>query len=162
MDTDDSSTIEFANILFRDVCLNKDFQKLSPENKWEQIQQRYPDFVRCYPVIVMKMVEGIYSSKCFRLWLEKLRKDPGSGMDGVCERQADYARMLFKMTTKGWTPEQAKGVWKIYYDKMKEETDRITNAEKDARDELDHEKEEMLNERRNEIYEFLLTNSGRE
>ena len=83
-------------------------------------------------------------------------------MEGICERQADYARMLFKMTTKGWTTEQAKKIWDTYYNKMKAETDRITNAEKDARDELDCEKEEMLDERRKEIYEFLLQNTARE
>lgn len=150
--------VETATAIFKRLNESEEMKYIDIDKKWELLCEAQPEFTRCYPVVCIAMIDGRFHPETFELWLERLEHDPGKGMDGYCERQADYSRMLFKKLTRGWTPEQAKIIWKTTYDMLKKEQKGMEKAEKDATEKQKEERAKYDDELRNEFYKYLLNN----
>lgn len=149
--------VKEATRLFEILTYNEDIKRLSHEERWKLLCEAQPEFTRCYPIICINMLEGKFHPKVFELWLQRLEKDPGKGMEGYCERQADYAKMLFRKYNKRAPEKHAKAVWKHTFDMMRNEQKNMEEAEKNASEKQKEERAKFDEELRNELYEYLLS-----
>lgn len=148
--------VKTALSLFKILRDNKEISKLNAEDRWSLLCKAQPEFTRCYPLICIHMLEDQFHPQVFRSWLERLEKDPGKGMEGYCERQADYAKMLYKKLNTHWTRKEADQVWQNAYDMLKKEQENIENVEKDAKELQEEEREKFDSELRKEFYDYVL------
>lgn len=151
--------VETATGIYKTLTHNEEMKKLSVEEKWELLCKAQPEFTRCYPVICIAMLDERYHPDVFRRWLHRLEKNPGKGMDGYCERQADYSMMLFKKLNPGWNKKQAKGVWDSTYTMLKKEQKSVEKAEKTAREKQEIERKQFDKELYDEFFAFLIRNN---
>ena len=88
--------IDLAGKIYK-VVTDERFVKLDGEVKLRFMAKKYDNFYRAYPSVINYMVlKGWYSENAFRKFFQKMLKDPGKGMEGYIERQADYVVFLYK------------------------------------------------------------------
>ena len=78
------------------------------------------EFVRAFPVIVEYMaMQCEYSEKAFRRFLKKTLLNPGKGMEGINERQADYAKYLYIENNRPrYDLKEAKRMWQYTFESL--------------------------------------------
>lgn len=148
--------VQTAIGIFKTLTGNKEMKGLTVEEKWKLLCEAQPEFTRCYPIVCFSMLDETFHPEIFRRWLYRLEKDPGKGMDGYCERQADYSMMLFKKRNTRWTPDQAKLAWDRTYNMLKSEQKSMESAEKNAREKQEIEKTQHNKELRDGLYKFIM------
>jgi hypothetical protein len=72
-----------------------------PKQRYQHLCGKYKTFAQAFPVCLRFLACDIrYNHRAFERFLEKQRVDPGKGMDGFINRQADYARFLYEEETR--------------------------------------------------------------
>lgn len=155
---DDALTL--AKLMFAGI-INKDFIKeYDADARHKFLIDKYPNFANGYPVILRLMARDLkYNENAFRKFLYKLRDDPGKGMEGFIERQADYAKLLYiedsKKNRRHWDFKTAGEIWNVEYSQMKKTLKKIEADEKAARNEFEDEKKINLVKRKKELLSFI-------
>lgn len=152
--------IDLAKALFSIV--RSDLQTLDPVERYEILCKKYPNFSRTYPIVMHYMADGRYNEKAFRRFFAALEHDPGKGIEGFIERQADYAKFLYieesKAKHRHWDMKTANAIWTTEYRRMKDAADKIKKEEEEAKSKFAEEKMRHLEERRKELLDFISQN----
>ena len=153
-------SIELANDIYKVVIDPKYFAATTGQTRYEELNKRYPTFAQHYPVCLRIMAhDGKYNEKAFRRFLDKQRKDPGKGMAGFIERQADYARFLYEEEIKARgghiNIKHAQHIWNEEYRALKKWTDKLKKDEEDAKSMYEAEQNKHDEQRRDELLRFL-------
>src|SRR6185437_1083660 len=154
--------LELAKNIY-DVVTDKRFAKnYSPEMRHKVVVQKYPNFANAYPVILRFIARDLkYNENAFKQFLNKLKTDPGKGMEGFISRQADYAKFLYiedcKTYGRHWSTKKANDIWNIEYENMKKSVKKIEEEEKLAKNEIEDEKKKNLEVKRKELLDFINT-----
>lgn len=154
------ATLKLAWELYQ-VAQSAEILELDPNTKLVEFQRRYPNFAKLYPVPLAYLVQvPIYSPKAFEKMLKKIETNPGKGIEGFNERQADYAKYLYMETAKRengrYIAKKAQEVWQSVYNNLHAQVKEIKEAEKKAKSEFEEESLKHLNEKRNELRNFIL------
>jgi hypothetical protein len=155
------TALELAKKIYG-VVKDERFASVDPETRHKVLSQKYPNFAQAYPVILRFLARDLkYHEKAFRRFLDKLRKDPGKGMQGFMERQADYARYLYEADEKAngrhYNAKKATAIWRSEYESMKRASDKIKKDEEMAKNEFEKENQEALKQKKDELYNFLVS-----
>jgi hypothetical protein len=153
-------SIELANDIYKAVSDPKYFDTTTGQTRYEELNKRYPTFAQHYPVCLRLMAhDGKYNEKAFRRFLDKQRKDPGKGMIGFIERQADYARFLYEEEIKSRGAhiniKHAQHIWNEEYRALKKWVDKLKKDEEDAKNMYESEQSKHDEQRRDELLQFL-------
>lgn len=156
--------IDLANSLF--ALVRKELKDMDPLERFNLLRSKYPNFSQAYPTVIRMMAVNLsYNEKAFRRFFAALERDPGKGIEGFIERQADYAKFLYIEECKAkhihWDMKKAEAVWRAEYKIMKEHADRIREEEAKARSKFAEEKARHLKERRQELLQFIEENLAR-
>lgn len=151
--------LEFADNIYK-IITNPEFTKhcTDPDVRHKMIAGKYPEFAKAYPVVLRLLARDLkYERSAFKQFLDKLEIDPGKGMEGFMCRQADYAKFLYYALHKGKHPNRktARAIWELEYSTMNKCYKKIIENEKNARNEFEDEANMYLEERRNELLEFV-------
>lgn len=155
--------VEAAASIFKIVTNPSFANQLNADQRHQVCVEKNKGFAQAFPLVLSKMARDFaYSEKAFRRFLDKLHKDPGKGMDGIIERQADYAGYLYeelcRANGKHVNTKTRRDIWQTEYQQMYQWMKDIKKQEKKAKSELDEESKKSLEERKNELLEFLNEN----
>lgn len=151
--------IDLANNIYK-VVMDERFRKVPPDIRHKIVAQKYANFAQVYPVVLRWLSRDLkYSEKAFRTWLDRLEKNPGSGMEGFIEKQADYARVLYieehRAAGKHVNFKHANNIYKLEYQNMMKWYKKIRAEEARAKNQFHEEEEENIDKRRKELLDFL-------
>jgi hypothetical protein len=153
------AALKLAGDIYRVVTDPRFLQQVpNPETRQKVVSKKYPNFAQAYPVILRWLARDLkYSRRAFKKFLEKLEKDPGKGMEGFIERQADYVRFLYMDLNRGKHPSQriANELWRMEYENMMKWYKKIKEEEKSARNEYEEEEAKNLEIKRQELLDFV-------
>lgn len=152
--------IEIAAKIFKIVTNPSFANELDADQRHYVCVEKNKGFAQAFPLVLSKMARDFaYSEKAFRRFLDKLHKDPGKGMDGLIERQADYAAYLYEELCreqgKHYNMKTRRDIYQSEYQQMHQWMKDIKKQEKQAKNELEEESKKSLDERKNELLEFL-------
>src|SRR5690606_6760522 len=96
--------------------------KETPVEKWKSlVDEKYSDFMRCFPVVTIDILAGRYCERAFRESFTKqlaarktmaarleAKKKSATGLEPMIEAQAEYAKRRYMYTTKHWCPREAR------------------------------------------------------
>lgn len=155
--------LDLAGKIFK-IVKDPRFLELEPEIRHKVLVNKYQNFANAYPVILRFIARDVkYQEKAFRRFLEGLRRDPGKGMDGFIEHQANYAKYLYMEDARAngthWNMSKANTIWKIEYEHMKKFLKKIKDDEAKAKNEFEEESKKHLTQKRSEFLKFLEENS---
>ncbi len=157
--------IDVAAKIFK-VVTNPSFaNQLDADQRHYVCVEKNKGFAQAFPLVLSKMARDFaYSEKAFRRFLDKQHRDPGKGMEGIIERQADYAAYLYeelcKEEGKHYNMKTRKNIWQSEYQQMYSWMRDIKKQEKQAKNELEEESKKALEEKKNELLEFLNANDS--
>ena len=143
------------------VVTNPSFaNELDADQRHYVCVEKNKSFAQAFPLVLSKIARDFaYSEKAFRRFLDKLHSDPGKGMEGVIERQADYAAYLYeelcKEQGKHYNMKTRRDIWQSEYQQMHRWMKDIQKQERQAKSELEEESKKALKERKDELLEFL-------
>jgi hypothetical protein len=148
--------LDFADKIFA-VVSSKQFREnvKDPNVRLQFLINKYPEFSRCYPVVLRWMASFRYKRHVFEQFLDKLERDPGKGMEGYIERQADYAMLLSLAYDKRKNKKKAYKIREQEICKMNEIMKKIKKDEEDQTNLFEEEKQRNLEERRKELLQFI-------
>lgn len=151
--------LELASKIYK-VIMDPKFRKAvsDPNIRHRMIVQKYPNFAQAYPVVLRYLSRDLkYNSRAFRLFLDKLERDPGKGMQGFIERQADYARYLYLEINKNnhANRKAADKLWTMEYENMSKWHKKLLEEEKSAKNEFADESQENIEAKRKELLDFI-------
>jgi hypothetical protein len=157
--------IEIAAKIFKIVKNPAFVNQLDADQRHAICVEKNKGFAQAFPLVLSKMSRDLaYSEKAFQRFLDKLHKDPGKGMEGIIERQADYAAYLYeelcKEQGKHYNMKTRRDIWQLEYQQMYKWMRDIKKQEKQAKNELEEESKKALEERKNELLEFLNANDS--
>lgn len=160
------AALDLAKDIYK-VCLHPEFQKYDPDVRHKVVVGKYPQFSQAYPIILRFIARDLkYNEKAFRKFLEKLRINPGKGMQGFIERQADYAKFLYiedcKANGRHWSSKKANQFWNIEYEHMHKWVKKLEKDEDLAKNEFEKESQENLEKLRDELYDFVISQETQE
>jgi len=151
--------MDLADKIYR-VVIDPSFIKSvpDPDIRYKVVSGKYPNFAQAYPIVIRYLARELkYNRKAFKKFLDKLEKDPGKGMQGFMERQADYARFLYIADHEGKHPNMryANELWRMEYDNMSKWHKKLLEEEKQAKNEFEEEKEKNLEIKKQELLDFM-------
>jgi hypothetical protein len=157
--------IETAAKIFKIVKNPTFVSELDADQRHAICVEKNKGFAQAFPLVLSKMARDFaYSEKAFIRFLDKLNRDPGKGMEGIIERQADYAAYLYeelcKEQGKHYNMKTRKDIWQLEYQQMYQWMRDIKKQEKKAKSELEEESKKALEEKKNELLEFLNANDS--
>jgi len=129
-----------------------------PNIRHKVLMEKYPNFAQAYPVVLRWLARDLkYHRNAFKQFLDKMEKDPGKGMQGFMERQADYAKFLYIAWHKGKHPNMkaANELWRMEYENMSKWHKKLLEEEKSARNEFEEEEAENLEQKRKELLDLV-------
>lgn len=134
--------------------------KETPDARHAMFCKRYESFARAFPLVLSKMTkDSVYNEKAFKRFLDKLHKDPGKGMDGIIERQADYAMFLYEEDSKErgrhFSKKVAGKIWNLEYKQMNAWVKSIKEKEKEFTNEFEEESKTGLDARKDELLQWV-------
>lgn len=155
----DEAALDFAAKLFEAVK-QPDFAKFDAQTRHRTLINKYPNFAQAYPLILRYIaIEMKYQPAAFRWFLNKLRRDPGKGMDGYISCQADYARQLYieecKARGRRVNMKTANKIKDIEYTHMRKVVKKMEEDEKKARNEFEDEERKNLEAKKEELLKFI-------
>jgi len=154
--------VQLANQLYL-VVRQDAFRSIDEETRMKVVHEKYPTFARAYPAVVKWMVIRFkYSERAFRSYLKKIRlefdkkyENNDQGFLAYIKNQADYAVLLYKSLAKRWSAKIANKIWADEYDQMYRVYKDIKDKEKKAKNEFEEEKQKHLEEKVDEIFDFI-------
>lgn len=152
--------IKLAGDIFKVVSDKQFIEKFDEDTRHKVVVDKYPNFSKAYPLIVRYIARDLkYSEKAFRKFLDKLKTNPGKGMQGFIERQADYAKYLYiedhKQYGRPWSAEKAKQIWELEYNNMNSSIKKLEKEEKLAKNEFKEERERNVKQKKKELLDFV-------
>ena len=165
LDKQKQDAIEMANKLWQVLTHVEQFKQASAEARHEWVVENAKSFAQAFPLVAAKMArEFRYKEKAFVKFLDKMYADPGKGMDGVIENQANYAKFLYieecRAAGKHVNYKIAKQVWEQEHGNMSAWVKKIKKSEKQAKNEYTEEEQKHTQERRAELLEFIRKTSN--
>jgi hypothetical protein len=135
-------------------------EEFGDRERYNILCKKYPTFAQAYPVCLRMIAMNVkYSERAFRRFLEKQRDDPGKGMSGYIERQADYARFLYeedcRTRRRHINYETAKRIWDEEYKALKHWVTTIEEQESKSKNEYEEEHAKHLAQRRRELLDYM-------
>lgn len=175
-------TLQLADDIYK-VMKDKRMLEYSADDRHKIVLQKYKNFADMYPVVLRIMARDIrYNHTAFEKMLEKMlrdqkaqsqtdekkrgskQRDPLDAMRAFITHQADYARFLYIEETKRMgrhiDMRKARAIWQIEYGNMNKALKKIKKDEDSARNEFEEEKKKHLDEKRQELLEFLMAERG--
>jgi len=154
--------IKLANQIYKTISSPEVRKESTPEQRHKVCIKKFKNFAEAFPLVLAKMSrDGYYNEKAFRRYLDRLHADPGKGMDGVMERQCDYAKFLYiedsKARGRHWDPKTANKIWQQEYKHMKKWVKKTKDQEISAKSEFEDEQKIHVQERKQELLDFLQT-----
>lgn len=152
--------LELAKNIFSIVTNKKFVKAYDADMRHKTVVQKYPNFANAYPVILRFIARDLkYNENAFKKFLNKLKVDPGKGMEGFIMRQADYAKYLYiedcKMYGRHWSIKKAGQIWNIEYNHMRKSIKKLENEEKSAKNEFEEEQKKHLEIKKKELLDFV-------
>jgi hypothetical protein len=131
-----------------------------PKQRYQHLCGKYKTFAQAFPVCLRFLACDIrYNHRAFERFLEKQRVDPGKGMDGFINRQADYARFLYEEETRRRrghiSVKMAGRIWQEEYKHLSHWMKDIQKKEELGKNEYEQEHEEHTVQRKKELLSFL-------
>lgn len=153
--------LEFAKNIYKIVTEKKFSQTYNAEERHKILIKQYPNFATAYPLILKFIAKDLkYNENAFKKFLNKLRADPGKGMDGFISRQADYAKFLYiedcKSRRQHINMKRANEIWNLEYSHMHKYVKKLEKEEKLAKNEFEEEQKIHLELKRKELLDFIL------
>jgi hypothetical protein len=164
---------QIADKLFR-IVSNKEFVKEVPDpqtrhqvvamqlKKMDEStgQKMYESFGSAYPVVMKYMTYYLsYNPIAFDKFLRKQAKNPGKGMEGFIDHQANYVKLLYVESCRaaGKRPnlKEANRRKNAEFEIMNKARKEIEINKKKAENEFEEENAQHLNEKRKELLEFI-------
>lgn len=162
-----------ANKLYK-VVNNKEFVKEVPDaitrhqvvtiqlKKMDQQEgtQMYESFANAYPVVLKYMAQQLsYNEIAFEKFLRKQAQDPGKGMEGFIEHQANYVKLLYvescKAARKRPNLKEANKRKNAEFEVLNKVRKDMETSKKKAENEFDAENLHHLDEKRKELLDFV-------
>lgn len=138
-----------------EVC--KQMKSIHPDQRYQAMMERASEFTKNYPVPARYMCEGLFDAKYFELWLKKLETAPYHSMDEFFQRQADYAKGLCKWLNPKASKKELDIVWNNVYKALDASKKDIEDRNEKAMEEIKNRKKRHLEEKRQELFDFLKT-----
>lgn len=153
------AALDLAGKIF-EVMKDKRMRDVDAQTRHRMLIQKYPNFAQAYPLVLRFMaIELKYQPKAFQWLLNKLKRDPGKGMEGYIECQAAYARQLqieeWKATGKRVNMTIANKIYELEYSHMRKVAKKMEEDEKKARNEFEDESKRNLDQKKAELLQFL-------
>lgn len=159
-------SINFAKDVFAIATNEKYMKSTTPETRYEELCKRYPEFAKAYPVVINKIAQGFYNERAFRRFLNRQRENPGKGMEGFIERQADYAKFLYEEECKAKrrhiNMKEANLRWEMEHRQLKKWIKNIKKDEEEMKNQFEDEQKDHLDARRDELLRFINAESPAE
>ena len=154
--------INLANAIYK-ILQDPKLQEMDGNERHNLILKKYPSFSNAYPLVVKYMAKDLkYNENAFRKLLNKLRKDPGKGMKGFIERQAEYAKFWYiescKKLNKHIDMKEANKYMQLEYNHMSKQLKKIEKEQELAENEFDKEYEKNLESKKKELLDFIKKN----
>lgn len=159
-DANIKEALELAKNIHKIVLDPRFNQAYDEETRHKVVMKKYPNFANAYPIILRFIARDLkYNENAFKKFLNKLKVDPGKGMEGFIERQSDYAKFLYiedsKKNGRHWSIKKANQIWNIEYNNMNSWMKKIKKEEESAKNEFEEEKKKNLEIKRKELLEFI-------
>lgn len=152
-------SLNFAKDVFTIATDEKYVASTTAETRYGELVKRYPEFAKAYPVCVNKIAQGFYNEKAFRRFLNKQRDNPGKGMEGFIERQADYAKFLYEEECKAKrrhiNVKEANLRWEMEHRQLRKWVKNIKKDEEELKNQFEDEQKTHLDARRRELLDFI-------
>ncbi len=164
---------QIANKLFQ-VVSNKEFIKEVPDgatrHKVVMMQLKemdkqsgarmYESFGSAYPVVLKYMTQRLsYNEVAFEKFLRKQAQDPGKGMEGFIEHQANYVKYLYlescKTAHKHPNMKEANKLRNDEFQLLNSVRKDLELSKKKAENEFEEESVHHLSEKRKELLAFV-------
>ena len=164
---------QIANKLYQ-VVSNKEFIKEVPDgatrHKVVMMQLKemdkqsgarmYESFGSAYPVVLKYMTQRLsYSEAAFEKFLRKQAQDPGKGMEGFIEHQANYVKYLYlescKTAHKHPNMKEANKLRNDEFTLLNSVRKDLELSKKKAENEFEEESVHHLSEKRKELLAFV-------
>ena len=154
--------LELAKGIYEVVNDPKFRDNFTPEERHSVILKKYPNFAQAFPVVLRYIAKELrYNENAFKKFLDKLKADPGKGMDGFMQRQADYAKFLYledcKLKGIHWNMKTANQIWNLEYENMSKTAKKLEKQEKEARSEFEELEKKNLLLKKQELLNFINT-----
>ena len=174
-------TLQLANDIFQ-VMKDERMLEISADDRHKIVLQKYKNFADMYPVVLRFIARDVrYNQTAFRKMLEKMlrdqktkseadaraastgskkAKDPLDAMRSFITHQADYAKFLYMEESRRQgrhiDRRKANAIWNVEYTTMNKALKKIKKDEDSARNEFEDEKKKHLDERRQELLDFIM------
>jgi hypothetical protein len=158
------ASLALARGIYSGVMQDEAFRKATDEQRYNFLTERFKNFQQAYPMVIKYMALYLqYNEKAFTRFMDKLQREPGKGMEGYIERQADYAKFLYEETCrarkKHINSKKAGEIWGDEYNIMIKQYRDMQEQEKKARSEFELENRKHMDERRRELLDFIDSNA---
>lgn len=178
-------TLELADNLYKVVQDERFQNEFDADDRYKILLEKYKNFADMYPVVIRLMARDLrYNRVAFRKMLEKLlrdqkkkaledqkmsnkrrqKQDPLAAMRAFMTHQSDYAKFLYieesKRMGRHVDMRKANAIWNIEYQNMNKTLKKMKKDEDNARNEFEEEKEKHLEEKRKELYDFIMEEEG--
>lgn len=152
--------IEVAAGIFKIISDPSIVKITTADERHKMCIEKNKNFAQAFPLVLSKMSRDLaYNEAAFRKFLDKLHRDPGQGMDGVIERQADYAMYLYQEQCKSngrhYSQKIAQQVRSFELQHMSRWAKDIKKKESSAKSEYAEENKRSLDERKKELLDFV-------
>lgn len=122
--------------------------------------QMYTQFANAYPMVLKYITQQVsFNRTAFEKFFRAQISNPGEGMEGFIEHQANYAKLLYieasKAAGKHWSMKKANKLKQREYDQMNKIRKDIEKSRKDAENSFDQESTQHLSERKKELLDFI-------
>ena len=140
----------------RTEVVNTQLQRMDDETG----TKTYMSFGNAYPLVLKYMVQNfMYSSVALEKFIRKQAENPGKGMKGFIQHQANYVYQLHiilgkKQRKRGYL-KLAQAARKAEYEIMDKVRKDMEKKEKEVRNEFEEEAEKHLEEKRKELLDFV-------
>ncbi len=122
--------------------------------------QMYTQFANAYPVVLKYITQQVsFNRTAFEKFFRAQVANPGKGMEGFIDHQANYAKLLYieasKAAGKHWSMKKANKLKQREYEQMNKIRKDIEKSRKDAENSFDQESTQHLTERKKELLDFI-------
>lgn len=122
--------------------------------------QMYTQFANAYPMVLKYITQQVsFNRTAFEKFFRAQITNPGEGMEGFIENQANYAKLLYieasKAAGKHWSMKKANKLKQREYEQMNKIRKDIEKSRKDAENSFEQESTQHLTERKKELLEFI-------
>lgn len=122
--------------------------------------QMYESFASAYPVVLKYIAQQLsYNEIAFEKFLRKQAADPGKGMEGFIEHQANYVKLLYvescKAAHKRPNLKEANRRKQYEFEILNKVKKEMEVNKKKAENEFDEESKHHLDEKRKELLDFV-------